>query len=102
MSTATTIESNDFEEEALYYAEVILGGNWPQYEHKLVNNVSTNEVAIKRYYGAVFGYKTRWPALEHKLLDDIYSEVQDSIDTFAENIRKIGAYTPAISVCSTL
>jgi len=31
----------------------------------------------------------------HKLLDDIYSEVQDNIDAFAENIRKIGAYTPA-------
>lgn len=31
----------------------------------------------------------------HRLLDDIYSEVQDNIDAFAENIRKIGAYTPA-------
>lgn len=31
----------------------------------------------------------------HKLLDDIYSEVQDNIDAFAENIRKIGGYTPA-------
>jgi len=31
----------------------------------------------------------------HSLLDTIYSEVQDNLDTFAENIRKIGAYTPA-------
>ena len=31
----------------------------------------------------------------HSLLDTIYSEVQDNIDAFAENIRKIGAYTPA-------
>ena len=31
----------------------------------------------------------------HTLLDTIYSEVQDNIDAFAENIRKIGAYTPA-------
>ena len=31
----------------------------------------------------------------HALLDTIYSEVQDNIDAFAENIRKIGAYTPA-------
>lgn len=31
----------------------------------------------------------------HKLLDDIYSEVQDNIDAFAENIRKLGSYTPA-------
>lgn len=30
----------------------------------------------------------------HKLLDDIYSEVLDAIDPFAENIRKLGAYTP--------
>lgn len=31
----------------------------------------------------------------HTLLDTIYSEVQDNIDTFAENIRKLGSYTPA-------
>ena len=31
----------------------------------------------------------------HSLFDTIYSEVQDNIDAFAENIRKIGAYTPA-------
>ena len=31
----------------------------------------------------------------HTLLDTIYSEVQDNLDAFAENIRKIGAYTPA-------
>jgi starvation-inducible DNA-binding protein len=31
----------------------------------------------------------------HSLLDTIYSEVQDKLDAFAENIRKIGAYTPA-------
>ena len=31
----------------------------------------------------------------HALLDTIYSEVQDKLDAFAENIRKIGAYTPA-------
>lgn len=31
----------------------------------------------------------------HMLFDTIYSEVYESIDPFAENIRKIGAYTPA-------
>ena len=31
----------------------------------------------------------------HALLDTIYSEVQDKIDEFAENIRKLGTYTPA-------
>lgn len=31
----------------------------------------------------------------HALFDTIYSEVQDSLDMFAENIRKIDAYTPA-------
>lgn len=31
----------------------------------------------------------------HTLLDTIYSEVQEHLDPFAENIRKIGAYTPA-------
>jgi starvation-inducible DNA-binding protein len=31
----------------------------------------------------------------HTLLDTIYSEVQDNIDAFAENIRKLGVYTPA-------
>ena len=31
----------------------------------------------------------------HALLDTIYSEVQDNLDEFAENIRKIGSYTPA-------
>jgi len=30
----------------------------------------------------------------HDLFGDIYSEVYDSIDPFAENIRKLGAYTP--------
>ena len=31
----------------------------------------------------------------HTLFETIYSEVYGSIDAFAENIRKIGAYTPA-------
>ena len=31
----------------------------------------------------------------HKLFGKIYEEVYDSIDPFAENIRKIKAYTPA-------
>ena len=31
----------------------------------------------------------------HALFDTIYSEVLDSIDPFAENIRKLNAYTPA-------
>jgi starvation-inducible DNA-binding protein len=31
----------------------------------------------------------------HALFDTIYSEVYDSIDGFAENIRKLGSYTPA-------
>ena len=31
----------------------------------------------------------------HKFLGKIYEEVQDNIDTFAENIRKLGTYTPA-------
>jgi starvation-inducible DNA-binding protein len=31
----------------------------------------------------------------HTLLDTIYNEVYGSIDNFAENIRKIGSYTPA-------
>ena len=31
----------------------------------------------------------------HTLLDTIYSEVQDKLDAFAENIRKIGGWTPA-------
>jgi len=31
----------------------------------------------------------------HMLFDTIYSEVYGSIDAFAENIRKISAYTPA-------
>lgn len=31
----------------------------------------------------------------HMLFDTIYSEVYGSIDPFAENIRKIGAFTPA-------
>ena len=30
----------------------------------------------------------------HKLFGDIYEEVFESIDPFAENIRKIGSYTP--------
>ena len=30
----------------------------------------------------------------HNLFGKIYEEVYDSIDTFAENIRKVGAYTP--------
>ena len=30
----------------------------------------------------------------HKLFGKIYEEVYDSIDPFAENIRKTGAYTP--------
>ena len=31
----------------------------------------------------------------HKLFEDIYNEVYDSIDDFAENIRKVKGYTPA-------
>ena len=31
----------------------------------------------------------------HNLFGRIYEEVQESIDDFAENIRKLGAYTPA-------
>lgn len=31
----------------------------------------------------------------HALFETIYEEVYASIDTFAENIRKMGAYTPA-------
>jgi starvation-inducible DNA-binding protein len=30
----------------------------------------------------------------HKLFGKIYEEVQNSVDDFAENIRKTGAYTP--------
>ena len=30
----------------------------------------------------------------HEIFGDIYEEVYDSIDPFAENIRKLGAYTP--------
>jgi len=30
----------------------------------------------------------------HELLGTIYEEIQDNIDAFAENIRKLGAYTP--------
>ena len=30
----------------------------------------------------------------HKLFGKIYEEVYDSIDPFAENIRKLGSYTP--------
>jgi starvation-inducible DNA-binding protein len=30
----------------------------------------------------------------HKLFGKIYEEVYDSIDTFAENIRKLNSYTP--------
>jgi len=30
----------------------------------------------------------------HELFGDIYEEVYDNIDTFAENIRKTGGYTP--------
>jgi starvation-inducible DNA-binding protein len=30
----------------------------------------------------------------HKLFGKIYKEVYDSIDPFAENIRKLGSYTP--------
>ena len=31
----------------------------------------------------------------HMLFGDIYDEVYESIDPFAENIRKLGSYTPA-------
>jgi len=31
----------------------------------------------------------------HKLFQEIYEEVYGSIDTFGENIRKLGSYTPA-------
>ena len=30
----------------------------------------------------------------HKLLQEIYEEVYGSVDDFAENIRKLGSYTP--------
>jgi starvation-inducible DNA-binding protein len=30
----------------------------------------------------------------HKLFEAIYEEAQDAVDPFAENIRKVGAYTP--------
>ena len=30
----------------------------------------------------------------HRLFGDIYEEVYESIDPFAENIRKLGSYTP--------
>jgi starvation-inducible DNA-binding protein len=30
----------------------------------------------------------------HKLFEEIYEEVYGSIDTFAENVRKLGAYMP--------
>ncbi len=38
----------------------------------------------------------------HKLFETIYEEVYESIDPFAENIRKLGSYTPGsthASVC---
>lgn len=39
----------------------------------------------------------------HELFDNIYSEVYGSVDAFAENIRKVKAYTPAsLSRFSTL
>ena len=39
----------------------------------------------------------------HKLFEDIYGEVYGAVDAFAENIRKIKAYTPAsLSRFSTL
>ena len=31
----------------------------------------------------------------HMLFGDIYEEVYESVDPFAENIRKLGSYTPA-------
>jgi starvation-inducible DNA-binding protein len=31
----------------------------------------------------------------HELLNTIYNEVQEHLDPFAENIRKLGAWTPA-------
>jgi starvation-inducible DNA-binding protein len=31
----------------------------------------------------------------HKLFEEIYTEVYGAIDTFGENIRKLGSYTPA-------
>jgi starvation-inducible DNA-binding protein len=34
----------------------------------------------------------------HELFGKIYEEVYESIDPFAENIRKLGAYTPDL-VC---
>jgi starvation-inducible DNA-binding protein len=30
----------------------------------------------------------------HALFDTVYNEVYESVDAFAENIRKLGAYTP--------
>lgn len=42
----------------------------------------------------------------HKLFEDIYNEVYDSLDDFAENIRKVKGYAPAslerFSVLSTV
>jgi starvation-inducible DNA-binding protein len=30
----------------------------------------------------------------HKMLEDVYNEVYEAVDPFAENIRKLGGYTP--------
>jgi starvation-inducible DNA-binding protein len=44
-----------------------------------------------------FHWNVRGPLFEqyHALFETIYSEVYESIDPFAENIRKLGANTPA-------
>jgi starvation-inducible DNA-binding protein len=44
-----------------------------------------------------FHWNVRGPLFEqyHALFGNIYTEVYDSIDDFAENIRKLGANTPA-------
>lgn len=44
-----------------------------------------------------FHWNVEGPAFPqlHMLFENIYSEVYGSIDAFAENIRKVGAYTPA-------
>lgn len=44
-----------------------------------------------------FHWNVEGPAFPqlHMLFENIYTEVYGSIDAFAENIRKVGAYTPA-------
>jgi starvation-inducible DNA-binding protein len=44
-----------------------------------------------------FHWNVEGPLFEsyHKLFEAIYDEVYGSIDSFAENLRKLGTYTPA-------